>query len=217
MRDGGGERGRTIRAVVGGDDYDVLVSCEVGAIVNRMPCMAKVQPSAKYPEHDSSAAFRSWFGRRKDVDEEAVLALLGSGRVVHSHGEVAAGFRIYGTPIRDCMDTARYVGGRDLQENCCTQDGPLFFVWSGFDHGFTFCAGAKRLGGAAKGMPRNWETVVEASGRCVGIPTMTPASIVAVGNNEEALATLQNNERVAAIEASVCGEYIVAGVMSGEA
>jgi hypothetical protein len=117
--------------------------------------------------------------------------------------------------VRGWLVTVRWWTRHDLQENCCMQDGPLFFVWSGSVHGSTFCAGAKRLGGAAKGIPRNWETVVEASGRYVGIPTITPASIVAVGYKEEALATLLSNERVVVIRASVCGEYIVVAVVSG--
>jgi hypothetical protein len=57
-------------------------------------------------------------------------------------------------------------------------------------------------------------TVVGADGRDVVVPTITPALIVALGDDGEAMATLLKNDKVAAIAASVDREYIVFGVGS---
>ena len=66
--------------------------------------------------------------------------------------------------------------------NCCIHAGFHIFASSGFDHDFGFRGAEKRSGGeAANGTPRNLLTVVEEEGNDVVVPTITPASIVAVG------------------------------------
>ena len=67
------------------------------------------------------------------------------------------------------------------------------------------------MGGAAKGIPRNWLTAVGAEGRDVVVPMTTPASMVATGDDGEAMATLPSHEKIAAVTASACRECIVIG------
>jgi hypothetical protein len=64
-----------------------------------------------------------------------------------------------------------------------------FLVSSGFFHGLGIFAGIKRFGGAANGTPRNLFTFVDEDGNAVVVPTITPASMVAVGRSETAAAT----------------------------
>jgi hypothetical protein len=55
-------------------------------------------------------------------------------------------------------------------------------VSNGFFHGFAGAGGLNRSGGDwANGMPRNWLTAAVAVGTDTAVPTITPASIVAVG------------------------------------
>ena len=52
------------------------------------------------------------------------------------------------------------------------------------DHDLGFCGGENRIGGAAKGIPRNLLTVVEEEGIDVVVPMSMPASTVAEGEDE---------------------------------
>jgi hypothetical protein len=55
-------------------------------------------------------------------------------------------------------------------------------VSNGSFHGLGGAGGLNRSGGdCANGMPRNWLTAAVAVGTDTTVPTMTPASIVAVG------------------------------------
>lgn len=48
-------------------------------------------------------------------------------------------------------------------------------------HGKAGCGGLKRTGGEAKGIPRNWLTMLEDEGREVVVPATMPESTVAEG------------------------------------
>ena len=73
---------------------------------------------------------------------------------------------------------------RALQENCWIQADLKAFADSGLDHDLGFCGGENRIGGAAKGIPRNLLTVVEEDGMDVVVPMSIPASTVAEGEDE---------------------------------